>query len=93
MDESQTKTPNEQGKAAENFGNGSEPKNLSLIEQANALRQTLDEKERSIIDKIDKFERRLAEQILSGKTDIVPQKSQTEKDSETAKKIADSFFR
>ena len=82
----------EEGKKSEvatpNLNDGNQPEGLSLIERADALRKSLEESEKRITDKIAKFEKELAEKILSGRAEIVPSKSQQEKDKETAKSIA-----
>lgn len=69
-----------------------QPKEESLIEKAEKIRDDMINSEKRTFAKIAEFEKQLAEKILSGRAEIVPNKSQKEKDAEEAEKTVSRFF-
>lgn len=69
-----------------------ESKEPSLIERADALQKSLEATEKRVDEKIARFERELAEKILSGRAEIVPTKSQEDQDKETADAVVEQYF-
>lgn len=68
------------------------PKELGIIERAEKVRDEMLASEKRTAERIADFERQIAEKILSGKADLVPSKSQEEKDKETADNIVKQYF-
>ena len=64
----------------------------SLIEKAEKIRDDMASSEKRVFEKIAEFEKKLAEQILSGRAELVPTKSQEEKDKEEAEKTVKRFL-
>ena len=64
----------------------------SLIERAEKIRDDMIASEKRTFEKIAQFEKQLAEKILSGRAEIVPSKSQEEKDKEEAAKTVARYF-
>ena len=67
-------------------------KDESVIEKAERIRDEMIASEKRSGEKIDIFEKKLAESILSGRAQIVPTKTQVEKDKETADDIVNTYM-
>ena len=64
----------------------------SLLERAEKVRDATIEAEQRIDTKISAFEKKMAESILSGRSELIPTKNQEEKDAESAAATVSKFF-
>jgi len=69
-----------------------EAREPNIIERAEKIRDDIASSEKRIFEKIKEFETKLAEQVLSGRAELVPTKSQQEKDKEESEKIVKRFL-
>ena len=94
MDEQETitKTQPEAPTINTDEGDKTPTQEPSLIEKAEKIRDDMANSEKRVFEKIAEFEKKLAEQVLSGRAELVPTKSQDEKDKEEAGNIVDRFL-
>jgi hypothetical protein len=64
----------------------------SAIERASKIRDDTLNSEKRIKEMITRFERQIAENILSGRVEMVPMKSQEERDQEKADQTIKKYF-
>lgn len=74
------------------IGNEEKAKEGSILERAQKIHDATMDAEKRIDEKIKSFETRLANSLLGGRAEMIPQKSQEEKDKEEAEKTVKRFL-